>query len=167
MAIVRRIAKEQSRVFVHVQIEDLEQQGYVGLLEAARRYDPAAGSFGAFAYFRIRGAIVDAHKRRRWREEMLESLQAIAAAHDGWLPPSIATCPLPRPDELAARGQMAAKLANALGALASEDAELLRAWAEGAPIREQCEISGMSPNYTRDRVAQLIGRVRALIERTL
>lgn len=45
--------------------EDLVQEGYVGLLEAARRFDTARGSgFRSFAEPRIRGAILDALRER-------------------------------------------------------------------------------------------------------
>lgn len=40
--------------------DDLVSLGTVGLVEAARRYDPTRGSFAAFATPRIRGAILDA-----------------------------------------------------------------------------------------------------------
>lgn len=41
-------------------LEELEQMGMLGLLEAARRFDAASPtSFGTYAYYRIRGAILD------------------------------------------------------------------------------------------------------------
>ena len=41
--------------------EDLVQEGFVGLLEAAQRFDPDAGTaLSTFAYHRIRGAMLDA-----------------------------------------------------------------------------------------------------------
>lgn len=42
-------------------IEDFESAGYEALVKAALRYDPATGvPFQAFAYLRIRGAMIDA-----------------------------------------------------------------------------------------------------------
>ncbi len=44
----------------HVPREDLESYGMLGLLEALERYDPAQGvRFETFAWYRIRGAILD------------------------------------------------------------------------------------------------------------
>lgn len=44
--------------------EDLLAAGYLGLVEAASRYDPQAGvPFQSFAYLRIRGAIIDSLRR--------------------------------------------------------------------------------------------------------
>lgn len=41
-------------------IEELEQMGMLGLLEAAQRFDPgSSAAFGTFAYYRIRGSILD------------------------------------------------------------------------------------------------------------
>ncbi len=43
-----------------VQFEDLLQAGILGLIEAAKRYDPKRGiKFEGFAHFRIKGAILD------------------------------------------------------------------------------------------------------------
>jgi RNA polymerase sigma factor for flagellar operon FliA len=44
----------------HIDKADLIQQGRIGLMEAARRYDPtSAASFKTFATYRIRGEIID------------------------------------------------------------------------------------------------------------
>ncbi len=44
--------------------ENLEQAGMVGLVEAARQFDPSKGTqFRSFAYLRIRGAITDEMRR--------------------------------------------------------------------------------------------------------
>lgn len=48
-------------------IEDLMQVGMLGLLEAARIYDPTLGaSFKSYASIRIRGAIIDELRRQSW-----------------------------------------------------------------------------------------------------
>lgn len=41
-------------------LEDLVSYGVIGLLQAKNRYDPARGSFSAYAIPRIRGAVIDA-----------------------------------------------------------------------------------------------------------
>jgi len=51
----------------HVELEDLVAYGEVGLVEAARDFDPARGSrFSTFAYYRIRGAIYDSLAKMSW-----------------------------------------------------------------------------------------------------
>ncbi|MES2607085.1 MAG: sigma-70 family RNA polymerase sigma factor, partial [Pseudomonadota bacterium] len=48
-------------------IDDLIQVGLIGLLEAARIYDPTLGaSFKSYASIRIRGAIIDELRRHSW-----------------------------------------------------------------------------------------------------
>lgn len=59
--LVRKIASDiNRRTGNRCPAEDLVHIGTVGLMEAARRYDPARGyQFSTFAYYRIRGAILD------------------------------------------------------------------------------------------------------------
>src|SRR5947209_3953238 len=61
LGLVIHIARKfQNRLPSSVDFDDLVGAGNLGLVEAARRFDPAKGaSFGAFAKHRIRGAITD------------------------------------------------------------------------------------------------------------
>lgn len=48
----------------HVDVENLESAGVLGLVEAAAKFDPSRNAqFKTFAYFRIRGAILDELRR--------------------------------------------------------------------------------------------------------
>ena len=71
-----------------VQSEDLIQAGMVGLLEAARRFDPTQGaSFATFAEQRIRGAMLDEIRKGDWAprsvhrraREVTAAIQAVEA----------------------------------------------------------------------------------------
>jgi RNA polymerase sigma factor for flagellar operon FliA len=78
-----------------VDVDDLISAGYLGLLSAGDRFEPSRGlSFGAFAYHRVRGAILDElraldpisrHKRQRCRQ--VEQLRHDMTCELG-LPPS-------------------------------------------------------------------------------
>lgn len=60
--LVRRIAFQVgSRLPASVELDDLVQEGMLGLLDAAQRWQPQAGGapFGAYARLRIRGAMYD------------------------------------------------------------------------------------------------------------
>lgn len=60
--LVRRIASQVgSRLPASVEVDDLVQEGMLGLLDAAQRWQPQAGGapFGAYARLRIRGAMYD------------------------------------------------------------------------------------------------------------
>lgn len=75
----------------HIDKADLVQQGRIGLMEAARRYDPtSAATFKTFATYRIRGEIIDglrAHSQGRPAEagwnESVESIGESASSHSG------------------------------------------------------------------------------------
>lgn len=54
------------RVMGYAEREDLEGAGGIGLVEAARRYDPASGTtFATFAWYRVQGEILDQLRRQR------------------------------------------------------------------------------------------------------
>jgi RNA polymerase sigma factor for flagellar operon FliA len=60
--LVRRLAFQiGSRLPASIELDDLVQEGMLGLLDAARRWQPQAGGapFGAYARLRVRGAIYD------------------------------------------------------------------------------------------------------------
>lgn len=66
--LVRRIAYHLiARLPASTEVEDLIQSGMMGLLEAARNFDPSRGaSFATFAGIRIRGAMIDEVRRHDW-----------------------------------------------------------------------------------------------------
>lgn len=67
--IARRI---HDRLPAQVPLEDLYHAGIIGLIEALERYDPAKNvQFGAYARFRIRGAILDSLRELDWSPRSL------------------------------------------------------------------------------------------------
>lgn len=66
--LVRSLAwKIHRRLPSHVELEDLVGYGQVGLVEAARDFDPERGNqFTTYAYYRIRGAIFDGLSKMSW-----------------------------------------------------------------------------------------------------
>jgi RNA polymerase sigma factor (sigma-70 family) len=77
MGHVRAIAATMRPLFPSIDYKDLVSCGYVGLCDAAGRYNASRGAFAPYAYQRIRGAIIDAHKRKAYKEELHESLDAM------------------------------------------------------------------------------------------
>jgi RNA polymerase sigma factor for flagellar operon FliA len=68
MPLVRRLAYHLvSRLPASVEVDDLYQVGLIGLMEAARSYDPDAGvQFETYATQRIRGAMLDELRNADW-----------------------------------------------------------------------------------------------------
>jgi RNA polymerase sigma factor for flagellar operon FliA len=66
--LVRSIAwKIHQTLPAHVELDDLVSYGQVGLAEAARDFDAGrGGQFTTYAWYRIRGAILDGLARMRW-----------------------------------------------------------------------------------------------------
>jgi RNA polymerase sigma factor for flagellar operon FliA len=89
LALVEVLAKRVSRsVGVLVDYDDLLSAGREGLLEAARRFDPERGiPFGAFANFRVRGAMLDGVRKMaalpRRAYERVAALEAAASTSEG------------------------------------------------------------------------------------
>ncbi len=88
--LVKRIAYHLlARLPASVQVDDLIQSGMLGLLDAARRYDPAQGAaFATFAEPRIRGAMLDEIRKGDWTprsvhrkaRQVSAAIQAVEAA---------------------------------------------------------------------------------------
>jgi RNA polymerase sigma factor (sigma-70 family) len=162
---VERIARHEARQFApHLDIRDLVQAGYVGLMDAARRFHPDSGEWERYAYFRVRGAIIDSQKRRAYREEQNRSLQAIAEENEGWLPPALDTSPCPDPEQIAIENQRRERLHAAIAALAPGHRALIESQLRGESMTETAAIAGRSLNWTRARLtearAELARRVR-------
>jgi RNA polymerase sigma factor for flagellar operon FliA len=68
VGLVRALASRLAhRIPAHVEMNELVSVGMVGLVEAARRYQPALGvPFDAFARQRVQGAMVDALRHLDW-----------------------------------------------------------------------------------------------------
>lgn len=80
LALVRRTAVRLRRLFPpSVELDDLIQEGTVALISAAVRYRGGPVAFAVFAQKRIRGAMIDANRRRHFLFATHEPLEAIAA----------------------------------------------------------------------------------------
>lgn len=66
--LVRSLAiRIQKKVSSRVELDDLIADGQIGLIEAARDFDPSKGAkFSTYAYYRIRGAIYDGLSKMSW-----------------------------------------------------------------------------------------------------
>jgi RNA polymerase sigma factor for flagellar operon FliA len=76
---LRRLVRELD---LSVDPEDLRGWGQQGLLEARQRFDPSRGvRFSTFAYYRVRGAMLDGVRRQGWiRRSAYAKLKTLEAA---------------------------------------------------------------------------------------
>ena len=66
-----------------VELDDLVAYGQLGLVEAARSFDPSRGNrFTTFAYYRIRGAIYDGMAKMSWFGRAARQAQADRLANE-------------------------------------------------------------------------------------
>ena len=84
MNLVKKIAWHMhGRVRSAMEIEDLMQIGYYGLVTAAQKYSPKEGAtFASYAVLRIRGAIVD-HLRKKFKSMSDNNSNATKAKEGG------------------------------------------------------------------------------------
>jgi RNA polymerase sigma factor for flagellar operon FliA len=77
--VVRRLIRELD---LSCDPDDLRAWGQQGVLEAKARFDPARGvRFSTFAYYRVRGAVLDGVRKQGWiRRRAYAKLKALEAA---------------------------------------------------------------------------------------
>jgi len=95
LSLVIPIARNfQKRLPASVNFDDLVGAGNLGLVEAARRFDPAQGaSFGSFAQHRIRGAITDSLRQIDPVSRSLRSQQKTVERATTELMANLGRCP--------------------------------------------------------------------------
>jgi RNA polymerase sigma factor (sigma-70 family) len=158
--LVRSIAWRLRRQVPQLEADDLVSAGMIGLIEAFHRFDDGRGvSFGAFAYPRIRGAILD-EARRAVASPSSEaagpvSLDDCVTADEGALRLVEVT-----PDPSAPGPEPRAELAELLAAfdeLPTREREMLRLETTGFSVTEiatahRCSVSRASQLLSQARV---------------
>jgi RNA polymerase sigma factor (sigma-70 family) len=156
--VVDKIARQVHRKMTHVDFEELRQAGFVGLLEAASRYSKDKGVFEHFAYFRIRGAMIDAHKRSAYINETLVSLDGIRERL-GYIPREIEQRKSPRlsvmpaPDDLAIEREQRKLLADALSGLTADEKKVFLSFMDGRTLDQTAAECDRSVAWARTKLA--------------
>lgn len=104
LPLVRMIALERRRMLIGgLEIDDLAQEGALGLLDAIRRYDPSKGSLKSFARIRIKGAIVDAIRAHspicRTHRRDIDAGRAVDVVRVASKAMEVVACEMPNPEE--------------------------------------------------------------------
>lgn len=81
---VSQIARAVAATMPHaVDLQDLVQDGVIGLIDANKRFDPTRGiKFETFAQRRIRGAMLDALRKEAWPRGVRRDRRVIEAAQE-------------------------------------------------------------------------------------
>lgn len=170
IALAKKIARNVHRMLTHagqggytspIDLGDVEGWAMIGLVQAAGRYKRQRGSFAAFAYRRIRGAAVDAFKRRAYRDMLHVSVDAFIAdfgdATDGatdFDPFIFHTDPAPLPDELAARTQRERRLHVAVAQLPDDERDVIKRSLAGEKLVCITAAHGRSATWGRAKLAE-------------
>lgn len=150
-AIAADVARRTGLDDIGIDARDLVGYGVVGLLQAARRFDPARGvALSTLAAPRIRGAMLDAIRASaRWRRDanvIVSDARHVVA--DG--------------DALETRVDAALRLARAMRRLPSCDGALLVGrFLDGLSCAELGRRIDRSPSQVCRRLAGAISRIRA------
>lgn len=166
MPLVRRIARQCARQFSpRLDIQDFMQDGYVGLCDAARRCSRVS-SFPQFAYFRIRGAMVDSHRRKAYREELNISLDrqpGVAA----WVErPDMRPDTRALPDELAIGAELGSFAQAAIAELPEDERFVIRESIHGLSLLAIAAECDRSETWARGKLTAALSKVAsAVVER--
>ena len=84
LAFVKSLARRMASTMPHsIDLSDLIQDGVIGLIDAARRFDEARGiKFETFAERRVRGAMIDALRRDAWPRGVRRVRRELEAARE-------------------------------------------------------------------------------------
>lgn len=189
LSLVQSIARTVNRTLPPVvELEDLVQDGVVGLLECARRYDPGRGvDFRTYASYRIRGAILDGLRARDPLPRSVRRALKVAdqrAALGGAGGPGHLPCPVPavtqllsldeagplpeegaEPEEHLLALELAHALRKAVAALPSRDREVLSLrFSRGWRLREVAIHYGISITRVAELQERAVRRLRVALE---
>lgn len=135
-----------------IRTEDLEQEGALGLLAAAERFDAGRGvPFAAYARLRIRGAMLD-WVRQQWRPALTLEIEADPVDRRA------------RADEQVIEFQAAAAVQRAIGEMISpRQRELLELRLAGLTQRDAGRRMGISQEGARQLELRAVKRIRKLV----
>jgi RNA polymerase sigma factor (sigma-70 family) len=140
---------------------------HIGLVEAARRYDPSAGDFPRFAYFRVRGAIIERYRRNAYRDMQHESLEPLQAdERDSRQRTGIHVLrdPGPLPDQLVAERELRRLAAAAIVRLPDDERMVLAEVLSGKAAAEAAVTLGHSAAWGRAKLAAGREKVAAAVQ---
>ena len=149
LPLVREIARRVARAAGLADTGDLEAYGLEGLLTAARRFRFGRGvKFATFASYRIRGAMIDGQRQRRWRTGDVEAPSGDAGALEALID-----------------REACAELHRALATLVPREQVLLHeVYFKGKPVVDAAGAVGLSRWYASRLHASAVRQLRHALE---
>lgn len=163
---VERIARKLGKLpfLWHVKLEDLIADGRLGLCEASVRYRPHMGCFEHYAYFRIRGAIIDPQRRQgMWERDGPISIEQLKEQF-GFIPGHSDVDPAPRPDARLAELEKRRQMWRAVRFLAEPERSVILAHLEGKSLVVIAQQHGRGVTWARARLAAAKAEVGQLVK---
>lgn len=179
MHTARAIARQVFHRFRHaassgnskISFEDFVSAAYVGLVESAGRWEPAKGDFAKYCYFRVRGAIIDAHRRQAYQELLPVSLEDLRTQHrlntelDEGNEFSVRD-PSPLPDQLAGDRQARTMLTAVTDRILPDDErKVIRAALAGRNVTQIARESRQSQIWARGKLNAAKAKLAAEVQR--
>jgi RNA polymerase sigma factor for flagellar operon FliA len=175
---VEALARRMASTMPHsIDVGDLVQDGVIGLIDAAHRFDEGRGiKFETFAERRIRGAMIDALRRDAWprgvrrvRRELeagrtivrihtIESTSPLATSEtvdEACLPTALVPSEPEAPDAAYERGEMQDKVRTAIESLPPREQKVISLYYYGDVTMKQI---GAEIGVNESRVSQLHAR---------
>jgi RNA polymerase sigma factor (sigma-70 family) len=148
-----------------IDVEDMISCAHIGLVEAARRYDPSHGDFPRFAYWRVRGAILERYRRNAYRDMQHESYDG-AETDDGREASPIHGLrdPGPLPDEITAMRERRRLAARAIVGLPDDERAVMAEVLSGVRLEEAAAGMGHSAAWGRAKLASGREKVAAIVQ---
>lgn len=156
--LVRHLAQQvRKRMPAWVEMDDLIGYGQVGLLQAARDFDPARGNkFSTFAFYRIRGSIFEGVNKLMWFRAARNPETKYGPMADDLLETTANDRPGGSPADLAGEaswlGRMTASLAMIYLASAGDEGKPL----DLADPDADAPWSGLADRESRDKLGQAL-----------
>ena len=150
----RRFTRSGQNGFIsHLQLEDFVGAGQIGLMRATERFNPDLPDedFPRFAWFLIRGSILDANRRSAYRDRQMQSIDAIeeeTGSRPGWE----ARDPRPLPDEIAAENERKQRLHLAIDRLPRDERRVIKGLLAGKASEETAAKYRRSIHWARKRL---------------
>lgn len=167
VTLARKAFQEMPKHLKHrLEREDLIQDGFVGLLEAAWRFDAGReAGFLTYAHYRIWGAIRQSLKKARRLPEHLEEFAMENKDGDMLCPLDNLQAPEPDPEQQARYGDLLASLEKALAKLDEHERELLRQrFVENQTMQSMADNQGLSVAAIFHRLQKVTGKLRKSLE---